>query len=152
MHRGALAYLRERLLFDGVIVTDCLEMGAIVKHYTVPEAAVLAVLAGVDMLLICHTEARQVAAIDAIAEAVLGGRLALSAVKQAGQRISQLARTYYRPPPPAGNAYEEGYALAKLRRVGCKEHRDIAANITHQAAVNQARHEGRLRADIAREL
>lgn len=45
--------LRDRLGFDGVAVTDDLEMGAIVKNYGMAEACKMAVNAGEDMLAIC---------------------------------------------------------------------------------------------------
>ena len=48
------AYLRETMGFDGVIVTDDLVMQAITDSYGAGEAAVLAVLAGNDLL--CSTE------------------------------------------------------------------------------------------------
>ena len=43
--------LRKELHYDGIIITDALNMGAIVNHYTSAEAAVLAFHAGADMLL-----------------------------------------------------------------------------------------------------
>lgn len=45
--------LREELGFDGLVVTDDLEMGAIARHYEIEETVRLAVEAGEDMLLIC---------------------------------------------------------------------------------------------------
>src|ERR687895_1410383 len=45
--------LRDELGFDGLVVTDDLEMGAIAKHCEIEEAALRAVLAGEDMILIC---------------------------------------------------------------------------------------------------
>lgn len=45
--------LRDELGFDGLVVTDDLEMGAIAKHCEIEEASLRAVLAGEDMLLIC---------------------------------------------------------------------------------------------------
>lgn len=46
--------LRGQLGYDGLIITDDLEMGAVENERTVAQAAVLAFSAGVDMLLICH--------------------------------------------------------------------------------------------------
>jgi uridine kinase len=51
--------LREEMGFDGLIVTDCLEMAAIADRFGVAEAAVAAIRAGADMALISHTAARQ---------------------------------------------------------------------------------------------
>src|SRR2546422_7392363 len=58
--------LRNQLGFRGVIVTDDLEMGAIVQSCPVGEAAVRAAQAGHDLLLVCHTETAQRAAAAAL--------------------------------------------------------------------------------------
>jgi beta-N-acetylhexosaminidase len=54
--------LKGRLGFGGVVVSDDLEMGAIADRYGPEEAAVSAVLAGVDLLLFCHRRERWEAA------------------------------------------------------------------------------------------
>ena len=46
-----MTYLRAELGFDGIIITDSLQMGAIVYYYTSAQAAVMAIQAGADMLL-----------------------------------------------------------------------------------------------------
>ena len=53
-HKVLTGLLRERLGYDGVIITDDLEMGAIVDNFSAKEAAVRAVKAGADILLISH--------------------------------------------------------------------------------------------------
>ena len=45
--------LRDELGYKGLVLTDDLEMGAIARHYQIEEAALRAVLAGEDMLLVC---------------------------------------------------------------------------------------------------
>lgn len=76
-------YLRNTLGFDGVIVTDDLRMEAITKVYDTEEAAVLAVLAGNDLL--CSTDApRQY---QAVLEAVQSGRIPEDTLNQAVERI-----------------------------------------------------------------
>ncbi len=68
--------LREELGFNGLIVTDDLEMQGVADRWGAAEAAVLAVEAGADMLLCCHTHATQCAVRDALIHAVRTGRLA----------------------------------------------------------------------------
>ncbi|NND72249.1 MAG: hypothetical protein HKN43_11805 [Rhodothermales bacterium] len=63
--------LRNELGYDGLIVTDALDMKAITNTYGAGEAAVMAVEAGVDMLLLVADE---VQALDAIEQAVDSGR------------------------------------------------------------------------------
>ena len=50
--------LREKLGFTGLIVSDCLEMGAIQDHYGTPEGFVAALKAGLDLACISHTPAK----------------------------------------------------------------------------------------------
>lgn len=75
MHR----YLRLAMGFDGVIMTDDLSMDAIAKQYGVGEAAVLAVLAGNDLL--CSTEYRT--QYLAVLDACRSGRIPEETVNQA---------------------------------------------------------------------
>lgn len=75
MHR----YLRLAMGFDGVIITDDLSMDAIAKQYGVGEAAVLAVLAGNDLL--CSTEYRT--QYPAVLDACRSGRIPEETVNQA---------------------------------------------------------------------
>ncbi|MGD0676841.1 MAG: beta-N-acetylhexosaminidase [Polyangiaceae bacterium] len=51
--------VRNRIGFRGILVSDDLEMKAISDHYRSDEAAVLAVAAGCDALLVCHSESAQ---------------------------------------------------------------------------------------------
>ena len=76
-------YLRECMGFKGVILTDDLYMQAITDEYGVEEAAVLAVLAGNDML--CVTE--YAAQYDAILEAVYSGRIPYETLANAARRV-----------------------------------------------------------------
>ena len=76
-------YLRNRMGFDGVIVTDDLAMGAITDLYGTEEAAVLAVLSGND-LLCCSEYAIQY---QAVLEAVQDGRISQNILDQAVRRV-----------------------------------------------------------------
>ncbi len=76
--------LREELRFDGVILSDDLEMKAIANQYAVPAAAVHAVDAGCDGILICSGDHdRQSASLEALVHAVEEERLKLSRVEDA---------------------------------------------------------------------
>jgi beta-N-acetylhexosaminidase len=79
--------LREELKYDGVILSDDLEMKAVAKDYAVADAAVLAIEAGCDGVLICSGDHdTQVAALEALVHAVEQERLPLSRVEDALQR------------------------------------------------------------------
>lgn len=79
--------LRNDLGFDGIIITDALNMGAIVNSYGSGEAAVQAFLAGADMILApgdFHV------AFTAISEAVSDGRIAEKRLQESLKRIIRL--------------------------------------------------------------
>src|ERR1051325_3371343 len=72
--------LRRILKFDGLVITDDMEMGAVVQTLTVPAACLRAIEAGSDMVLICEHEANVVAARDELVRAVREQRLSMRAV------------------------------------------------------------------------
>ncbi|MCW3791057.1 beta-N-acetylhexosaminidase [Paenibacillus sp. LS1] len=90
--------LREEMGFEGIIITDCLEMHAISKPYGVAEAAIRAVEAGADLILVSHTLQDQIAAVEAIVQAVRTGRIPEYIINKALERIItwKAARCGYR--------------------------------------------------------
>ncbi|MBC7824787.1 MAG: beta-glucosidase [Candidatus Parcubacteria bacterium] len=76
--------LRQRLNFQGLIVTDALVMGAIANRYGVEESAVLAVEAGADVLLM-PLDAEK--AIHAVCAAVTANRIAPERIRASVERI-----------------------------------------------------------------
>ncbi|WP_008318796.1 glycoside hydrolase family 3 N-terminal domain-containing protein [Leptolyngbya sp. PCC 6406] len=98
--------LRRELGFDGLIVTDALVMGAITQHYGPYEAAVLALEAGVDVLLM---PVDPVGTIEAVCEAVRMGRLSPERILTSVERIwraKQKVATGLSAPPDSGHAWE----------------------------------------------
>ncbi len=63
-------FLRETLGFEGVVITDDLEMKAVSSQFEVRKAAVKALSSGADIVLICHTREYQEEAYEAIEEAL----------------------------------------------------------------------------------
>jgi len=79
--------LRGELHYQGVILSDDLEMRAIAAQYEVPSAAVLAVEAGCDGVLICSGDhPTQAAALEALIHAIEDQRLSISQVENALSR------------------------------------------------------------------
>jgi beta-N-acetylhexosaminidase len=76
--------LRDSLNFDGLVVTDALNMGGIVSGYGTGEASVLAILAGTDLLL---QPADPGVAIEAVAAAVESGRITRERVDSSVRRV-----------------------------------------------------------------
>lgn len=82
---AVIGYLRSTMGFDGVVVTDDLVMDAITDAYGTAEAAVLAVLAGNDLLCSSEYEAQY----QAVLEAVQNGRITRDRLKESVIRILQ---------------------------------------------------------------
>lgn len=86
--------LRHDLGYQGVVITDGLYMGAITARWTVPQAAVLAVIAGNDLLLgpWNHDETQKV--LDALNQAVSSGQITKARIDQSVKRILALKIKY----------------------------------------------------------
>jgi beta-N-acetylhexosaminidase len=86
--------LRDQLRFDGPVISDDLQMGAIRDAYGYPEAVALAIEAGVDLLLIANQlvyEPDLVADTIAIVERLVrDGRISHARIQEAVDRISRL--------------------------------------------------------------
>jgi beta-N-acetylhexosaminidase len=81
--------LRNQLGFDGLVLTDDMEMGAISQICPFEEAVVDAFDAGADVILVCHTAEKVVAAHEALTKAVESGRIHPQHLAQSQQRIQQ---------------------------------------------------------------
>lgn len=76
--------LRKELGFDGIVITDALNMGAIVNNYSSAEAAILAVQAGADMLLMPGDFQ---SAYQGVLDAVQNGRIPEERIDESVERI-----------------------------------------------------------------
>ena len=93
--------LRTQMAFPGVIITDDMEMGAITNNTnSMGEAAVAAVAAGNDMLIVAHTPARQNEAYDAILAAVKAGKIKEADIDKSVTRIIDMKKRYRLEKPP----------------------------------------------------
>jgi beta-N-acetylhexosaminidase len=80
--------LRERLQFQGVIVTDGLGMGGITTLYGLPDATVAAVRAGNDLILLNSADAGyEASAIDAVKQQVRAGAIPMDQVQASAARV-----------------------------------------------------------------
>ena len=118
--------LRGELGFTGVIISDALEMQAVSGLYGIPEAAVLAVAAGTDLLCFGRDAAEDsyLAVRSALSEAVAAGRLPAERLAGAQQNVARLrawldeAGGRARPAgagagPPAGHGAHIGLVAAR---------------------------------------
>ena len=86
--------LREKLGFNGLILSDCLEMKAISETFSTERAAVMALQAGIDLVLVSHHYTQQRGSIEAIQAAVQAHELSPQAVQQAAERVLRLKASY----------------------------------------------------------
>jgi beta-N-acetylhexosaminidase len=119
--------LREELGFGGVIVSDDLEMNAISHHYTPGEAAVAAVAAGCDALLMCGKGSAvdiglQVEVLEALIRAVESETLPARRVEDALARNRAAKERFH----AHQRAWRPPSAETLKRIVGCEEHQAIS--------------------------
>lgn len=86
--------LREELGYDGLIITDAIEMGAVADRYGIEGAAVRAVAAGADAICVGGENADESTTqrlADALVKAVLGGDLTHERLADAARRVAEFA-------------------------------------------------------------
>ena len=86
--------LREQMAYDSVVLTDDLTMGAISENFEMGEAAVKAIKAGNDIILVCHEYAKEKAALQALQKAVRQGDISEERIDESVYRILKLKQKY----------------------------------------------------------
>jgi beta-N-acetylhexosaminidase len=114
--------LRDRLGFNGVVISDDLEMRAIAEHYGAEQAILRGLHAGVDLFCICHNHQLQHRAIDRLIDAVEAGDVRRELVDQANARINALAAQYAHPAHGG-----------ELGVIGCNDHVTVAYGVRQLA-------------------
>jgi beta-N-acetylhexosaminidase len=99
--------MREEWHFDGVIITDGLDMQAIAERYGAGDAAVRALLAGADMMMTLGDRAMQQASIDALAHAIEAGQIDSAELALRIRRLNTLAERYPCAQPPYSTESED---------------------------------------------
>lgn len=117
--------LRQQMKFGGVILADDLGMGAIARRFGAGEAAVESLLAGADVVMLCHDWLAVRPAIEAVEKAFGQGRFNSTEWHASHLRIERLRAAVDKRPAPA------------LEIVGCPSHRALASKI--REAIAEAR-------------
>ncbi|HXK33004.1 MAG TPA: glycoside hydrolase family 3 protein, partial [Dehalococcoidia bacterium] len=117
-----IAFLRDDVGFNGVIITDDLLMGAVASRWDAGEAGVLALVAGADLLLYASGGAA-VEAAQAVQRAVQDGRIPETRIDESLQRVLALKgrlATSGRPPLDAVGSPEHQATVDALVRAGSR--------------------------------
>lgn len=119
--------LRQEFAYNGMVLTDDLEMHAIVDHYGVGDAAVRALHAGCDVLLICKDRDREIAAFEAVEKAITSGSISVERLDQSVDRIQRVKQRFIIPYKPA--------LLSEARiTAGCRSHQALLQNLLQVGA------------------
>jgi len=115
--------LRKRLGFDGLVMSDDMQMKAISEHYGFDDSLILSANAGVDLFWICHSADLQNRAIDVLIKAAESGKLPRQRLEEASRRLDEVMAKYVKP------------AAAKLDSsvIGTAEHQAVARRIQELA-------------------
>jgi beta-N-acetylhexosaminidase len=93
--------LRRELGFGGVVVSDDVEMKAIASRWPPGRAAVLALQAGCDLILVCESPDAQAEAHEALVRATEAGEITLKDLEDAAVRVRRLKERFVLPNPGA---------------------------------------------------
>ncbi len=119
--------LRTELGFKGVLITDSMQMQAVSSHIGSEQANILAINAGVDILLMCTSlrslkdDAKLGALIDNIVNAVEDGRIPMTRIDESVLRILNLKKALGLFDAPKTDVEEK--VAAALKEVGCEANR-----------------------------
>ena len=112
--------LRERMGFGGLVISDCMMMGAIAKYYGTVEGCLAAVRAGVDVVFTSHSADLAAQVIDELQARLERGELDARELEESGRRIAQAKAAL----PSGGDG---------LDSVGSAAHRAESESITRMA-------------------
>jgi len=130
--------LRNQLRFRGAVFTDALEMKAITDRFAIGDAAVRAVTAGCDVVLVCRGEGSQEETMEAISRAWADDREFRKYVAASTRRVFRLRQALH----PAGGPSPAH--RASLRQVGTRKVRELSRLLfDHWESSGQASRGGR---------
>jgi beta-N-acetylhexosaminidase len=118
-HKILDGILRRRLGFDGVLISDDIEMKAVAANFGIEETVIHGAAAGIDLFAICHDRDKQERAIDALVAAVKRGEVSRDRIDQANRRLDTLCADFVKPATDKPD----------LSVVGCREHQNVIAAI-----------------------
>ncbi|MGE7761559.1 beta-N-acetylhexosaminidase [Peribacillus sp. NPDC097895] len=79
--------LRGKLKYEGLVITDDLEMGAVNKYFSYEDMGKEAILAGADLLLVCHEYTHELEVYNGLLEAVKAGEVPMERINESVKRV-----------------------------------------------------------------
>lgn len=122
-HTIITGLLKNKLGFNGLVMTDCMEMNAIREYFGTAQGAVAAVKAGVHIITISHTPELVEASAMAIETAVLSGEIPMRTIDEAVEKILEYKRNII----PIGNPVPD------INLVGCEAHRKAMRRLSQNS-------------------
>jgi len=118
-------YLKNKLNFKGLIISDDMVMGGITKYYDQLEACIKAINAGIDILIFRDSSEQNIELIDKLHEAVQTGLISESRINESFEKILFFKSKYFISPPcPQGGK-------DRIGRIGRGQHRcNILKNLS----------------------
>lgn len=86
--------LRSEMKFDKVVITDDMTMGAITENFDIGDAAVKSIMAGADIILVCHDHEKQVKVLETLKQAAVDGIIPEDELDMHIYRILKLKQKY----------------------------------------------------------
>lgn len=114
--------LRGGMGFDGIIITDDLEMQAIKDRFAWKEVVVRCMNAGVDIILVCKTREIQELIFEALIDGIESKAIKPELVAKALRRVEKLKKKFLKDPRP--------FPVEQWKRlVGCAEHKALVSDL-----------------------
>lgn len=122
---GLSQLLRLKMRYDGVIISDDLEMAAVADHYSIEEMVTLGLRAGLDIFLICRDRDKARRAFERLVVLASSHGLDRERLNQVAARVADLKAKWLRPWEPADTPVEE---------LPLEKHAKLATDIAERAA------------------
>jgi len=112
--------LRIEMKFRGLVLTDDLEMRAITDRYGAGEASLLALQAGADQILFCHTPSLVPECLEELTKEIERGGLSEKRIRESLQRVLTLKERYLR------RRFSSAERRVLIEKIGCPDHLAVA--------------------------
>ena len=112
--------LRQELGFQGLIISDCMEMNAISRTYGIEEGVIRAVQAGIELIFVSHLHDKVRSSMEALAAAVEQGRVPMAVIDAAVERILTYKQQYAYTEPA-----DDQQTLSACRQAADELFRDV---------------------------